>query len=40
VSNYYLDASAVVKRYNPETGEILSNVVDGDIGGDRWSLCE
>jgi len=31
---------SAAEAYLRQLDEILSNVVDGDIGGDRWSLCE
>jgi hypothetical protein len=40
VSNYYLDASAVVKRYNPETGSIWVKELTGSLAGHTIILGE
>jgi predicted nucleic acid-binding protein len=40
VTNYYLDASAVVKRYNPETGSIWVKELTDPLAGNTVILGE
>ncbi len=40
MSHYYLDASAVVKRYSPETGSTWVKALTDPVSGHTIVLCE